>query len=101
MKRALQFSILSAAGLACFMAAGVASAHTDLSVMLGVPAPVYAAPPPVVYQEAPVAYAAPAYGYADGYAYGYRDEGDDDDRHWHDHGRHRGWEKHHHHDDDD
>ncbi|WP_321890053.1 hypothetical protein [Paraburkholderia bannensis] len=101
-KRALHISILSAAGLACAAATGEASAHTDLSVMLGVPGPVYVAPPPpVVYQEAPVAYAAPAYGYVQGY--GYRgDDGDyGDDRRWHDHGRHRGWYKHHRDDDDD
>ncbi|WP_241024726.1 hypothetical protein [Paraburkholderia sp. Ac-20340] len=95
-KRALRASALSMAALACALAAGEASAHTDVSVMLGVPAPVYAAPPPVVYQEAPVTYVAPAYGYA----YGYRDEGDDD-RRWHDHGHHRGWYKHHHDDDDE
>lgn len=91
MKRAL---ILSALGVALAAACGEASAHTDLSVMLGVPAPVYAAPPAVVYEQAPVAYAEPAYGYA----YGYRD--DDDDRRWHDHGRHRGWYKHHRDDDE-
>ncbi|CAG9235422.1 conserved exported hypothetical protein [Paraburkholderia tropica] len=98
MKRAL---ILTAMGLSLAAASGVASAHTDFNVMLGVPvAPVYAAPPPpVIYQEAPVAYAAPAYGYG----YGYREDGwdHDDDRRWHDHGRHRGWYKHHHGDDDD
>jgi hypothetical protein len=98
MKRAL---ILTALGLSLAAASGAASAHTDFNVMLGVPvAPVYVAPPPpppVVYQEAPVAYAAPAYGY------GYRDDGwdHDDDRRWHDHGRHRGWDKHHRDDDDD
>ncbi|HKT97118.1 MAG TPA: hypothetical protein VJS30_11345 [Paraburkholderia sp.] len=94
MKRAL---ILSALGVALAAACGEASAHTDLSVMLGVPvAPVYEAPPPVVYEDAPVVYTAPAYGYA----YGYRDD-DDWDHRWHDHGRHRGWYKHHHDDDDE
>ncbi|NLP60889.1 hypothetical protein [Paraburkholderia sacchari] len=93
MKRAL---ILSALGVALAAACGEASAHTDLSVMLGVPAPVYAAPPAVVYEQAPVAYAAPAYGYG----YGYRED-DDWDHRWHDHGRHRGWYKHHREDDDD
>ncbi|MFD1558458.1 hypothetical protein ACFSHT_22960 [Paraburkholderia silviterrae] len=101
MKRAL---ILSALGVALAAACGQASAHTDLSVMLGVPvAPVYAAPPAVVYEDAPVAYAAPAYAapaYGYGYGYGYR--GDDDwDHRDHDHGRHRGWHKHHHDDDDE
>ncbi|WP_213298869.1 hypothetical protein [Paraburkholderia sacchari] len=95
MKRAL---ILSALGVALAAACGEASAHTDLSVMLGIPAPVYAAPPAVVYEQAPVAYAAPAYGY--GYGYGYRED-DDWDHRWHDHGRHRGWYKHHREDDDD
>ncbi|WP_028221685.1 hypothetical protein [Paraburkholderia oxyphila] len=99
MKRAL---ILSALGVALAAACGQASAHTDVSVMLGVPvAPVYAAPPPVVYEEAPVAYAAPAYAApAYGYGYGYRDD-DDWDHRDHDQGRHRGWYKHHHDDDDD
>ena len=96
MKRTL---ILSVLGVALAAACGEASAHTDLSVMLGVPvAPVYEAPPPVVYEQAPVAYAAPAYGY--GYGYGYRED-DDWDHRWHDHGRHRGWYKHHREDDDD
>ena len=94
MKRTL---ILSVLGVALAAACGEASAHTDLSVMLGVPvAPVYEAPPPVVYEQAPVAYAAPAYGYG----YGYRED-DDWDHRWHDHGRHRGWHKHHREDDDD
>ncbi|MFX1673567.1 hypothetical protein PWR63_15100 [Paraburkholderia sp. A2WS-5] len=92
MKRAL---ILSALGVALAAACGEASAHTDLSVMLGVPAPVYAAPPEVVYEQAPVAYAAPAYGYGYGYS-----EDDDWDHRWRDHGRHRGWYKHHREDDD-
>ncbi|WOD14707.1 hypothetical protein RW095_01490 [Paraburkholderia kirstenboschensis] len=50
---------------------------------------VYEAPPRVVYAPAPV------------YGYGYRYEGDyGDERRWHDHGRHRGWEHHRHEDDD-
>jgi hypothetical protein len=87
------------AGLAGTCVSTAASAHADIGVYLGVPGPVYAAPvyeapPPVVYAAPPAPYyeAAPAYGY---YRYDH-----DDEHHWHDHGRHRGWE-HHHGDDDD
>jgi hypothetical protein len=84
MKRAL---VLSALGISVACASGVASAHADVNVFLGVPGPVYVTPPPVVYAPAPV------YGY--GYQGEYRDE-----RHWHDNGKHKGWYKHHRDDDE-
>ncbi|NPT54367.1 hypothetical protein [Paraburkholderia elongata] len=93
MKRATLFL---AVGISAACASSAAFAHADIGVFLGVPGPVYVAPPPVVYEAPPVVYApAPVYGY------GYRYEGDYDERRWHDHGRHRGWEHHHHGDDDD
>lgn len=92
MKRA---SLFLAVSLFTACASTAALAHADIGVYLGVPGPVYVAPPPVVYESPPVVYAP-----AQAYGYGYRYEGDyDDDRRWHDHGRHRGWE-HHHRDDD-
>jgi hypothetical protein len=93
MKRA---TLLLAVGLFVACASSTASAHADIGVFLGVPGPVYVAPPPVVYEPPRVVYApAPAYGY------GYRYEGDYRyERRWHDHGHHRGWE-HRHGDDDD
>lgn len=88
MKRA---TLLFAAGLCAACASSAALAHVDVGVFLGAPGPVYVEQPRVIYAQPPVVYApAPAY-----YGYEYRD-----DRRWHDHGRHRGWE-HHHHDDDD
>jgi len=95
MRRAFLFL---AAGISATCASGAAFAHADIGVFLGVPGPVYSAPPPtVVYEDpAPMVYApAPVYDYRYRYEEAYRDE-----RRWHDHGRHRGWE-HHHHDDDD
>lgn len=94
MKRAPLFLAL-AISTAC--ASSAAFAHADIGVFLGVPSPAYVAPPPVVYEAPPsVMYApAPVYGYGYGYEEGYRDE-----RRWHDHGRHRGWERHHHDEDD-
>jgi hypothetical protein len=88
------------AGLAGMSASTAALAHADIGVYLGVPGPVYAAPPVVYEAPPPVVYAAPPAAVYEaqpvyGYGYGYRD----DDRRWHDHGRHRGW--HHHHGDDD
>ncbi|MGF6931208.1 hypothetical protein OKW41_000347 [Paraburkholderia sp. UCT70] len=94
MKRAI---LSLAVGISAVCASSVAFAHVDVGVFLGVPGPVYAAPPAVVYEAPPqVVYApAPVYGYA------YRYEGDyGDERRWHDHGRHRGWEHHRHEDDD-
>ncbi|MFM0377854.1 hypothetical protein PQQ72_12680 [Paraburkholderia strydomiana] len=91
-------TLFLAVGLSAACASSAALAHADIGVFLGVPGPVYVAPPPVVYEaRPPVVYApAPVYGY------GYRYEGDyGDERRWHDHGRHRGWEHHHHGDDDD
>ncbi|KAA0998174.1 hypothetical protein FVF58_45625 [Paraburkholderia panacisoli] len=91
MKRAL---VLSALGICCACASGLASAHADVNVFLGVPGPVYVAPPPVVYQPPPVVYApAPVYRY--GYQGEYRDE-----RRRHDNGKHKGWYKHHRDDDE-
>lgn len=69
---------------------GVAQAHTDLSIGLGIGVPMYVQPAPV-YAPAPV-YVAPRpvyveprpvyYGYRDGY------------RRWdHDRGWHRGWDR--------
>ncbi|MEC5408021.1 hypothetical protein VOM14_20920 [Paraburkholderia sp. MPAMCS5] len=94
MKRA---TLLIAVGLSAACVSSAAFAHADIGVFLGVPGPMYVAPPPVVYEPPPRVVYAPAYGY------GYRYEDDDDDGHrWHhDHGWHRGWEHHHHHHDDD
>ncbi|RQS56035.1 MULTISPECIES: hypothetical protein [unclassified Burkholderia] len=71
-------------GVAALAASGVASAHVDLSVGIGVPgvyaapAPVYVAPPPVTY--APVGY--------------YRDD-DWRERQWREHEwRRREWREH-------
>jgi hypothetical protein len=91
MKRAFLFLAVS---LSTACASTAALAHADIGVYLGVPGPLYVAPPQVVYESPPVVYAP-----ARPYGYGYRYEGDDYDRRWHDHGRHRGWE-HHHRDDD-
>lgn len=84
-------ALLLAVGFFVACASSAASAHVDVGVFLGVPGPVYVAPPPVVYEAPPVVYApAPVYGY------GYRYEGDyRDERRWHDHGRHRGWDHRH------
>jgi hypothetical protein len=94
-------------GISAACASSAAFAHADIGIYLGVPGPVYAAPPPVMYEAPPppVVYEAPppvVYAPAPVYGYGYRYEGDyGDERRWHDHGRHRGWEHHHHGDDDD
>lgn len=92
-------TLFLAVGLSAACASGAALAHADIGVYLGVPGPVYVAPPPVVYEAPPVVYSpAPVYGYG----YDNRYEGNyDDERRWHDHGRHREWEHHHHHHDDD
>ncbi|AOJ30044.1 hypothetical protein [Burkholderia metallica] len=50
-------------GVAALAASGVASAHVDLSVGIGVPA--YAAPAPVYVAPPPVAYAPVGYRYDD------------------------------------
>ncbi len=88
MHRAIVFA---AFGLAAACASTAASARVDVGVFINTPGPVYAAPP--VYVPPPVVYVPqPVYGPA--YGYGYRDDyyrG----RYWrHDHGHHRGWEKH-------
>lgn len=94
--------LLMAAGVAAAGVSGTASAHVDVGLFLGVPAPVYMAPP-VVYEEAPppVVYQAPPviYGPAP-IIYGDRDEYWKRGR-WHDNGRHRGWERRHDREDDD
>ncbi|MFM0124521.1 hypothetical protein P0D73_37540 [Paraburkholderia sp. RL18-101-BIB-B] len=99
MKRVL---VLTALGVSLGCASSSALAHADIGVFLGVPGPVYAAPPSVVYQPPPVVYQSPPVVYAPvpAYGYGYQDEYREE-RRWHDNGRHRGWYKHHHDDDDD
>ncbi|WP_244814203.1 hypothetical protein [Caballeronia sp. Lep1P3] len=94
MRRATLFL---AVGISAACVSSAAFAHADIGVFLGVPGSVYAAPPVVYEAPPPVVYApAPVYGY--GYRY---DEDYGDGRRWHDHGRHRGWERHRHSDDDD
>ncbi len=91
-----RIAIMLGVGAAAFCLSGAASAHVDLGLYFGLPAPVYEAPP-VVYQ-APVYEPPPVY--APGpvvYWGGYRHD-DDWHRRWHDNGWHRGWR---HHDDDD
>ncbi|MBN4667703.1 hypothetical protein HUS70_01765 [Pandoraea nosoerga] len=94
MKRIL---VIAALGAAAALASGAASAHVDVGLYLGVPAPVVSAPPvyvapqPVYVQPRPV-YVAPRpvvyYG---------RDRWDDwRERRWedrHDRGWHRGWRR--------
>ncbi|MPW17439.1 hypothetical protein GCT13_10980 [Paraburkholderia sp. CNPSo 3157] len=96
-----RLALTCAAGFIAVCSSTAASAHVDVGVTFGIPAPVYVepppvvyeAPPPVMYEAPPPAVYAPSPVYYD-YGYGYHGE------HWlHDHGRHRGW--HHHHDDDD
>jgi len=87
-KRAMVFAAL---GLAAMCVSTAASAYVDVGVYLGAPAPVYAAPA-VVYAPPPVVYAPPPRVY---YGDGYRGDYWRGPR-WHDHGRHRGWEKHDH-----
>jgi hypothetical protein len=91
-KRAM---VLAGLGLAAACVTTEASARgVDVGVFVNVPGPVYAAPP-VIYQPPPVVYAPqPVYGGYGGYGGYYPGYGGG--RGWHDHGRHRGWEKHHH-----
>jgi hypothetical protein len=82
--------VFAAFGLAAACASTAASARVDVGVFVNTPGPIYA-PPPVMYAPPPVVYApvqpAYGYGYRDDYYRGYRER--------HDHGRHRGWDKHH------
>ncbi len=82
--------VFAAFGLAAACASAAASARVDVGVFVNTPGPVYAAaagsiaaPPPVVYAPQPV------------YGYGYRNDYYGRRRWHHDHGRHRGWDKHH------
>ncbi|CAL8473594.1 PXPV repeat-containing protein [Caballeronia sp. S22] len=90
-------TLFLAVGISSVAASSAAFAHADIGVYLGVPGPVYVAPPPVVYEAPPPVFYPPTavYGYRYDHGGDYRDE-----RRWHDHGRHRGWE-HHHRDEDD
>lgn len=93
MKRILLSATLGVAGVC---ASASAFAHADIGVFLGVPGPVYEAPPPVYYAPPPpVVYEQPAPVYYGPYygGGGYR-------REWHDNGWHRGWRHHRHYDDD-
>ena len=109
MKRAITSLLL---GIAAACACNAVLAHANVGVYLGVPGPVYAAPPPVVYQPyrppvvyqlypPPVVYQAPPVVYgpppgAYGYGYGYRYWGNDwDHRRWRENDWHRGWDHHH------
>ncbi|HDR9473684.1 hypothetical protein [Burkholderia multivorans] len=74
-------------GVAALAASGVASAHVDLSVGIGVPG-VYTAPAPVYVAPPPVAYAPVGYRYDDWRAREWRE------REWRRHEwreRDRGW----------
>lgn len=83
-------------GVAALAASGVASAHVDLSVGIGVPvAPVYVEPAPVYVAPQPAVVAYPGYGY--GY---YGDDDDDRYRKWRKH-YYKRWHRHHGDDDDD
>jgi hypothetical protein len=92
-----RITILTAGALGLLaLAPGTASAHTDLHIGIGVPAPFYVAPPPVYYEPPQTYYSPPPVYYGPGYY-------DNDDwryhrhhRHWHDRGRHGEWR----HDDD-
>lgn len=85
MQRAIVFA---AFGLAAACVSNAASARVDVGVFVNTPGPVYAAPPAIYAPPPPVVVMPPAYGYGPRPEY-YRD------RRWHDHGRHRGWDRHH------
>src|SRR5258706_16348853 len=114
MKRAIS-SLLVAVTATC--ASATVSAHANVGVYLGIPGPIYGAPPPVIYQPyypppviyqsypppviyqsypPPVIYQAPPVVYGPrwgGYGYGYGYQGGDwGHRRWRDNGWHRGWE---------
>ena len=97
--------LLAAAAATC---ASTTASAGNVGVYLGVPAPVYAAPPPifnrpfwppayqsypppVVYQAPPVVYGPPPGAYGYGYQGGFRG-GDRDRREWHDNGWRKGGE---------
>lgn len=93
MKRPL---ILLASGLIALAASGAAMAHTDIGISIGVPLPVYVAPPPPVYYRPAPVYAPPPVVVTSGWYGGDRDWHDRDwhDRDWRDHDRwrhDRGW----------
>ncbi|AXE95370.1 hypothetical protein ACTJLC_17640 [Paraburkholderia sp. 22099] len=96
LKRAIVFAAL---GLAAAGASTAALAGVDVGVFVNTPGPmyapppvIYAPPPPVVYSP-PVVYAPqPVYSYGDGH--GYRGDYYRERRWHHDHGHHRGWDKH-------
>ena len=81
--------VFAAFGFAAACAATSASARVNVGVFVNTPGLMYA-PPPVVYAPPPVVYVPvqPAYGY------GYRGDYYREYRERHDHGRHRGWDKH-------
>jgi hypothetical protein len=89
-KRGIATLRFAAFGLVAACASTAAFARVDVGVVVNTPGPVYAAPP-VVYAPPP-----PPVVYAPQPAYGYGYRGDYYRHGWHhDHGRHRGWERHH------
>lgn len=101
--------ILIAVGLSALCLSGSAFAHVDIGISLGIPAPVYVAPPvvyeeappppPVVYDGPPVIYTPGAIVYGDGYPVwrGHRRGW----RHWKRDEDHRRWEYRRNHEGDD
>lgn len=84
-------SLLIGTGLAALSGTAAARTNVDVGIFFGIPAPVYAPPPPVVYYPRPAYVAPPPVYYAPASVY-YGAPPVYYEPH-HDYGHHRGWRK--------